>query len=1708
MAQGNPAWPSGQFNQEDYHSHPHSLYSSQYQPNPAYDAHGAHGTHATHGAHSAHQGFEGPNAQVDHSSMYMNWTGNSAMEPGEHAAGMDEYNPNTFTGQNTANPASQQPYSGQSYYAQAAAVDAGSGAGAGHGQGRQFDYRTSSDSHQMWMPAMQAQQQQQQPQPQQAQQHHQQPQRPTASPGPANFSGNASWQATSNTPPQGAFPQHNLQQYGVPASHSGYPQASPRTHSATPSGVRPAVHGTHTAGADPQHMYEPPYQQPVQVRDGAGRSTPQPTEARNSPYQFQTAQGMVGGHQYATFTAPNGQPQQVMYQNQIPYSVPQPSQSPASIPAHLQPQRTSQAVFSAQPPMQQPHQQPQLQQQHQPVAQPKRTLTPTQKQQLMKPNGTGPVPNVAAAAQGAIPRQPGNSAMPPQVTMQQQPQQQQQRPQPTQSTSQVNGAPPAAAASTAQSAPLPSHNWIPVPGSPVLFYSNTPVQMEPVHKGNRGGLFIAQFNERQKPLLPDHPNRLPGEILRDFQAYENAVGNPSLSPAESQAMREKLARLDQEMQQLTGRKGMFSQPSPSRLQWIYPITDCLPAQTYPRQAPTKRASRKAKSSVGKSGPDSPEMEDSSDYSSEDEESQLDKEIRKVSNSSLSVWVESTANTASTQRLSEPRPKDPLQSVRWDVEKIVWRSDEAPAGWTANAIAEFGRYLKVLWDDLKQLRTDVKATEEKSKKWAPLKKELEAKSAQVLMTIRTAVESSYDPVLSNMGGNQQLCSIFSNMLRSAYLMEDYSGPLPKTILQLMSKITNMDKTFLLDKLKFQKVLAKYRKNLDKESVAAFEHIVSSARDDKDAPEAKPTEKRSAPTTTNDVAPKAVKADVAAPPKRVPSILAKDLKSASKLTGLKRPTPGSSIGADARRVLSDSTKALVAASSAKRGRDEEEDSRATKKVATDVGLAKRPRDDDGDSRSSKKLVIDGTNGAQSTAKPSSTSNNTSGTTTSQVRTKPTSTILPGKSRPVAKPAAKKPEAPASSSLSTISGLLAQISKPKSPPKTRASEPVRAPETAQEKERRLRKEARRKLRVQWAPEGELEQIRVFEHDAAEDEGRASNMIQDARDNRSEGQMLKRGISSDDEDEMDVDDGDGAEGNKTKTGAISLRAWAEPAATDFSAIDGKKRDKSFVGRGGLREVSTGQQKYMEEYERRELMVVYTSASDIPESPKSPPRNPKTEAASTQTRYGQLPSDKPELLEVHRRWAESHQYGPKKALQGAIYRIGGSQTTDLAKVVALLKAASINNQPLRANKMSSSQQQQSDKDATGMPASFTNMSQADRDAKVLQLLQSDAVRNWQDPNPFDPSRPQTSRRTDFADPKVQADVDAFEAVAAEFAGKPFPATEVPEHMKNNPSHVQQWEAGHQAQMAAKAQQDAAERARKATEDQARQAAAALQQANAQPALAAAAQQSTQDAHAAAWAAYYAQYGQATAQQQAQPQQQQAYAGGYDYNSMAQIMQAMQGGQAQNPLAVAQSQSQQPAPSHDPNSQLMSLLSALGGGAQSSQPAQQPPPAQAYAAQSTADAQAAYWRALMEAAQNPAVAQPQQQQQEAVPRQQAPPPSQPSHQPSKSQQSYHHKDRDRAASRATAAAAGGGDSGFLDYGPGPSDYDYGNESSSRGDKSGGGRGGRKDKDNFRGGGAKDNKDQKGINRALIGTKPCSFWAQGKCAKGDQCTFRHDPNDLK
>lgn len=80
----------------------------------------------------------------------------------------------------------------------------------------------------------------------------------------------------------------------------------------------------------------------------------------------------------------------------------------------------------------------------------------------------------------------------------------------------------------------------------------------------------------------------------------------------------------------------------------------------------------------------------------------------------------------------------------------------------------------------------------------------------------------------------------------------------------------------------------------------------------------------------------------------------------------------------------------------------------------------------------------------------------------------------------------------------------------------EETRKPETPEERQKRLRKEQRRKLRVSFKDD-DLVQIREFVHDPEEQLGHEDSQVRDVGDSRGEGQMLKmhRDLDLMDEDE-----------------------------------------------------------------------------------------------------------------------------------------------------------------------------------------------------------------------------------------------------------------------------------------------------------------------------------------------------------------------------------------------------------------------------------------------------------------------------------------------------------------------------------------------------------------------------------------------------------------
>lgn len=196
--------------------------------------------------------------------------------------------------------------------------------------------------------------------------------------------------------------------------------------------------------------------------------------------------------------------------------------------------------------------------------------------------------------------------------------------------------------------------------------------------------------------------------------------------------------------------------------------------------------------------------------------------------------------------------------------------------------------------------------------------------------------------------------------------------------------------------------------------------------------------------------------------------------------------------------------------------------------------------------------------------------------------------------AKPVVKKPAPLQAPKPSVLGSLLDSINAPKPEPK-KVEAAKRAPETPEEKKKRERKESRRHLRVKFKEADELEEIRLFTHEKAEDEGRDVDMLRDAHDDRSEGMMLKKRLGV-----ADVDDED-AEMPDAQDTDINSKPYSELSEIDFSNFPEEVLNKNMTSRGGRVEIRTPQQEIQEKREQTELMVVYTDASDIPSSAKEP---------------------------------------------------------------------------------------------------------------------------------------------------------------------------------------------------------------------------------------------------------------------------------------------------------------------------------------------------------------------------------------------------------------------------------------------------------------------------------------------------------------------------
>ncbi|KAL2258995.1 hypothetical protein VTK26DRAFT_7487 [Humicola hyalothermophila] len=775
--------------------------------------------------------------------------------------------------------------------------------------------------------------------------------------------------------------------------------------------------------------------------------------------------------------------------------------------------------------------------------------------------------------------------------------------------------------------------------------------------------------------------------------------------------------------------------------------------------------------------------------------------------------------------------------------------------------------------------------------------------------------------------------------------------------------------------------------------------------------------------------------------------------------------------------------------------------TEKVPSTMAGTKRLREDDtaaSELRSAKKPATStpvstatstgGTKAASSSAAKSTTTATKPPTTTGSVaaQAKPRSgLLLPGKARPVSKPAPKpepskveaqkaagkseptlkaqptktdaskstssraqsgqaasvpsksaKPQ-PAetakqtSSSRSIFSALMDEIHEPKKviTPEVPAKSvtPPDPNETPEQRERRLRKEKRRSLglRVAFKSGDRLVEVREFTRhpDEIAEINMARNVKTDGRNkNNEEGQMMKRLHG----------------GKGIKDIEINDRDWEEPSLINFDAnIPDVKREQTYLTRGGLKSFETGEQKLMKERESNELMAVYHSRADIPPNPRSPPYEPSIYGTSGSGADVHLSPALPEYEEMMQRSREFRQWGPyhaSRAAQGRLDAKARPDYADFTKALGSIKsiADSYNGQaPLQPEAHSQTQIQ--DPRVWYEPSVATR-----RDQQTHELVASDRAKRWTDPNPHGSTRPVMDPRDLDADPKLKKALEIIEAIVASLRARQI---EQPVHVSQPPRHE-----------TPKPTAATAQGGQAATTD-----------------------------YSAAWAQYYA------AQQQHQQawyaQHQNPYAQAAT-NPYAQTQPQQQTADANNHLAsilaaLGNQQQQQSAAAVDPNSaQIQALVAALASNQNSTAGAPAQDPSQQYILE------------VMKWAQ-----QQQQQPQQTQGGQPAYPYAQQPAGYDGGYAGYTHPDRD-------PYAYGGNQERERERDRDRDRDVYGRDRDRDRDRDyhRGGKGGRNGSGN---GGGNVPDHLRGINRSLIGTKQCSFWAKGQCAKGDKCTFRHD-----
>ncbi|GFF92074.1 hypothetical protein IFM60648_09621 [Aspergillus lentulus] len=527
-----------------------------------------------------------------------------------------------------------------------------------------------------------------------------------------------------------------------------------------------------------------------------------------------------------------------------------------------------------------------------------------------------------------------------------------------------------------------------------------------------------------------------------------------------------------------------------------------------------------------------------------------------------------------------RPSEPEAAVEYDTLQAIWspRNRRPNADKVKNALVAFKDVVKRVRDAWKESSQAMKMAENKDEndRAAQLKKDVVLQRRLMDVVVSTTLEKGHPAIVEKLGEHPMALAAMYSFLLDRHQASDVDGAFTVNILKLLARFGSVDEE-VLQKTNIAKLLPRFVKKggptVQELSQKILENAAASTKRKQEA--TKPAAKEGLATKSS--------VSEATPANN----------SRPEITGSKRPREGETNGqaASKRMVVTSNTKPSAKAGntttngSVKRPQETAQENKAAAAVSRPKAniIAPKPTSLFGSLISASKRP--GTSNAERAAAAAAAA-----------KTSP--------------PAEKKEtQAPPPRPTFSFGDIMADLNKQKDPESVEPAED-RPPESEEERQRRLRKEARRKLRVTWKPDESLTEVRLFTHDPDEELGPGDRSQGEIGDIKGEGSALK--LHRDLEDLEDDDDGVIREEN--------LMDYTEPSEIDKGGMTSEDRSRNFIKRGGTQEPSSPEKQAQDHREATTLMVFYTSPADIPPSPKEPPQTDADKPATEVTSFGELP--------------------------------------------------------------------------------------------------------------------------------------------------------------------------------------------------------------------------------------------------------------------------------------------------------------------------------------------------------------------------------------------------------------------------------------------------------------------------------------------------------